>query len=199
MITFAQGSLNFQVLCGQNGLGVHTPKYIHGYKLNVYADCHSMSNVRKASCLVFTLKMVTNDSDLLCPSVLSQFPLPYPPHAPESNSVYPPPKAGRFPKLQSVSVWSSSAPELILPPFVFPGNPSQRAWKPGWTQGLCLDPGNDLGGVWFLSAAGLVVFTSLLSGTHWDLPAQKPRLCRVGVHTMWQACQLHEPNTLECQ
>lgn len=104
-----------------------------------------MSNARKASCLVFTLKMITNDSDFLCPSVLSQLPLPYPPHIPEPNSVYPPPKAGRFPKLQSVSVWSSSAPELIPPPFVFPGNPSQRAWKPSWAQDLCLDPGNDLG------------------------------------------------------
>lgn len=48
-----------------------------------------MSNMRKASCSIITLKMITNDSDFLCSVVLSQLPLPYPPHIPEPNSVYP--------------------------------------------------------------------------------------------------------------
>lgn len=81
-----------------------------------------MSNMRKACSLIFTLKMITNDSDFPCPSVLSQLPLPYPPKVLEPNSAYPLPKAGRFPKLQSVSAWSSSAPEPIPLPLVFPRN-----------------------------------------------------------------------------
>lgn len=80
-----------------------------------------MSNMRKSSCLIFTLKIITNDSDFLCSSVLSQLPLP--PNVLEPNSVNPRPKAGRFPKLQSVSVWSSSVPEPIPPLLEFPGNP----------------------------------------------------------------------------